>query len=107
VKLAPIESAPKKNRVPGAWKGPFTVPDSFFDPLPEEELRAREGRGFDGILIEAYRAAQAKLEGLLLITGDKVFRQFDIQTAWWTCRTPSEITPPLPASPWVSAPAAP
>lgn len=27
-------------------------------------------------------AAQAKLAGLLLITGDKAFRQFDIQTAW-------------------------
>lgn len=47
VKLTPIETAPKKNRVPGAWKGRFTVPDSFFDPLPEEELRAWEGRVFD------------------------------------------------------------
>lgn len=47
VKLMPIETAPKKNRVPGAWKGQFTVPDSFFDPLPEEELRAWEGRVFD------------------------------------------------------------
>jgi len=26
------------------WKGKFTVPDSFFDPLPDEELSAWEGR---------------------------------------------------------------
>jgi hypothetical protein len=26
-------------RTPGAWKGKFTIPDSFFDPLPEEELQ--------------------------------------------------------------------
>lgn len=25
-------------RQPGRWKGVFTVPESFFDPLPEEEL---------------------------------------------------------------------
>ena len=30
-------------RVPGAWKGKFELPDSFFDPLPEEELCAWEG----------------------------------------------------------------
>ena len=28
-------------------EGQFTVPDSFFDPLPEEELAAWEGRGDD------------------------------------------------------------
>jgi prevent-host-death family protein len=42
VKLVPIE-APKPKRVYGTWKGRFTVPDSFFDPLPEEELRRWEG----------------------------------------------------------------
>lgn len=31
-------------RQPDALKGKFIVPDSFFDPLPEEELNAWEGR---------------------------------------------------------------
>ena len=29
-------------RQPGILKGKITIPDSFFDPLPEEELRAWE-----------------------------------------------------------------
>ncbi len=28
---------------PGVFKGKVVVPDSFFDPLPEEELRLWEG----------------------------------------------------------------
>ncbi len=32
-------------RNPGSMAGLFTVPDSFFDPLPEEELAAWEGNG--------------------------------------------------------------
>ena len=41
VKLVPV---PKKypKRKPGAYKGEFTMPDGFFDPLPEE---ARRGGG--------------------------------------------------------------
>ena len=31
-------------RQPDALKGKLIVPDSFFDPLPEEELNAWEGR---------------------------------------------------------------
>lgn len=46
-RLAPIETAPIKKRVPGQWKGKFTVPDSFFDPLPEDELALWEGSGED------------------------------------------------------------
>jgi len=42
-KLSPAEPPEKRRRVPGAWKGKFTLPDSFFDPLPEEELAAWEG----------------------------------------------------------------
>ena len=39
---------PKRHRQPGALKGRFDIPDSaFFDPLPEEELRAWEGRSED------------------------------------------------------------
>jgi prevent-host-death family protein len=41
--------APQKSkRRFGAYKGEFTVPESFFDPLPEEELAAWEGEGYDG-----------------------------------------------------------
>jgi hypothetical protein len=28
----------RNKRVSGLWKGEFEVPDSFFDPLPPEEL---------------------------------------------------------------------
>lgn len=31
------------SRKPGALKGMFFLPDSFFEPLPEEELQAWEG----------------------------------------------------------------
>lgn len=42
VKLVPVD--PKPKRVPGGMKGQFAFDESFFDPLPEEELRAWEGR---------------------------------------------------------------
>ena len=32
-------------RQPGTWKGLIELDDSFFDPLPEEELAAWEGEG--------------------------------------------------------------
>jgi prevent-host-death family protein len=48
VKLVPVAGPQRKSRGLGAWKGKFTLPDSFFDPLPEEELAAWEGKyGFD------------------------------------------------------------
>ncbi|MYH14578.1 MAG: type II toxin-antitoxin system Phd/YefM family antitoxin [Gammaproteobacteria bacterium] len=31
-------------RQPDALKGQLSIPDAFFDPLPEEELSAWEGR---------------------------------------------------------------
>lgn len=37
VKLVPIEG-PKPERVPGRWKGRFTVGPEFFEPMSEEEL---------------------------------------------------------------------
>jgi prevent-host-death family protein len=52
VRLAPVakskEPLPpgivKGKRVPGLLKGKYRLPDEFFfDPLPEEELRAWEG----------------------------------------------------------------
>lgn len=41
VKLVPVEAKPK--RVFGSMKDEFKFDESFFDPLPEEELRAWEG----------------------------------------------------------------
>lgn len=29
----------KRSRVPGKFKGQFSLPDSFFDPMTEEELK--------------------------------------------------------------------
>lgn len=43
-RLVPTRSPSKTSRGHAAWKGRFTLPDSFFDPLPEDELRAWEGR---------------------------------------------------------------
>ena len=40
---------PKGKRQPGVLKGKIVIPDSFFDPLPEEELALWEGRGDDGL----------------------------------------------------------
>jgi prevent-host-death family protein len=39
VKLVPVEQElpPRK---PGAWRGKFVLPDSFFDPLPDEIIEA-------------------------------------------------------------------
>ena len=41
VKLVPV--TPKPRRQFGALKGKLTVPDSFFEPMSEEELRLWEG----------------------------------------------------------------
>lgn len=38
VKLVPIEPKPKPKRVPGSWKGKFTISPEFYDPMTEEEL---------------------------------------------------------------------
>ncbi len=40
-RLVPIAPAPKK-RVPGRYKGMFTVGPEFFEPLPQDELDAWE-----------------------------------------------------------------
>lgn len=37
-KLVPIETAKPAKRIPGLWKGQFTLPDSAFDPMSDEEL---------------------------------------------------------------------
>lgn len=41
VKLVPL-TAPTKERRFGALRGKATVTDAFFEPLPEDELRAWE-----------------------------------------------------------------
>lgn len=43
-KLVPIKPEPLPPREPGRLKGLVHVPDSFFDPLPDEELARWEGR---------------------------------------------------------------
>jgi prevent-host-death family protein len=42
-RLVPIEQ-PRPERRPGRMKGLFEIGPEFFEPLPEEELRAWEGR---------------------------------------------------------------
>ena len=47
-RLVPVGQTARKSRGEGAWAGKFTLPDSFFDPLPDDELDAWEGKyGFD------------------------------------------------------------
>jgi antitoxin (DNA-binding transcriptional repressor) of toxin-antitoxin stability system len=41
--LVPLKNA-TKNRMPGMWKGRLQIPRSFFDPLPENELKRWEGQ---------------------------------------------------------------
>lgn len=41
-KVVPVEPEPK-SRGWGAWEGRYQLPDSFFDPLPEDELSAWDG----------------------------------------------------------------
>ncbi len=38
-----VEYQPMGKRQFGAWKGRISIDDSFFDPLPEEELALWEG----------------------------------------------------------------
>jgi prevent-host-death family protein len=46
-RIVPVESQTKPRGF-GAWKGKFEFPESFFDPLPNDELDAWEGKyGFD------------------------------------------------------------
>ena len=43
VKLVPVEPRLKRNRVPGLLKGRISIPDSFFEPMSEEDLALWEG----------------------------------------------------------------
>ena len=40
-----FDEATARRRGYGSMKGQFEVPDSFFDPLPEDELKFWAGRG--------------------------------------------------------------
>jgi prevent-host-death family protein len=43
-RIEPLVKKRKGKRVPGLLKGKYNLPDEFFfDPLPEEELKAWEG----------------------------------------------------------------
>lgn len=44
-KLVPYEETPKRKRQPGGWPELANIPDSvWFDPLPDDELDAWEGK---------------------------------------------------------------
>ena len=44
-RLEPVPARTRREpRRPGSWKGRISVDDSFFDPLPEDELALWEGR---------------------------------------------------------------
>lgn len=43
MRLVPEQARPTGKRQPGMLKGLVSVPDSFWEPLPEEELRLWEG----------------------------------------------------------------
>ena len=55
-RLTAISPTASKRRF-GAYRGEFEVPDSFFDPLPAEELAAFEGEGYDANPLGHARAA--------------------------------------------------
>jgi antitoxin (DNA-binding transcriptional repressor) of toxin-antitoxin stability system len=55
-RLTAIPTKPVKRRF-GAYRGEFEVPDSFFDPLPEDELALFEGEGHDADPLGHARAA--------------------------------------------------
>ena len=46
VRLEPVKPARKRPTF-GSMKGQFALTDAFFEPLPEEELAAWEGRESD------------------------------------------------------------
>ncbi len=39
-----VNYKPRGNRQPDSHKGKIVIPDNLFDPLPEDELAAWEGR---------------------------------------------------------------
>jgi prevent-host-death family protein len=47
VKLVPVAGGKAKRRF-GAYRGQATLTDEFFEPLPEEELAAFEGKAATG-----------------------------------------------------------
>ena len=58
-----VPGEPRGRRQPGTLRGKNTVPDSFFDPLPEEEPKAREGRQVVGALAaQGFRALPITVE---------------------------------------------
>ena len=44
VRLIPVFVIDKSPRIPGRLKGKIGLSDAFFEPLPEDELAAWEGR---------------------------------------------------------------
>lgn len=58
-----VPGEPRGGRQPGTLRGKNTVPDSFFDPLPDEGPKAREGRQVVGALAaQGFRALLITVE---------------------------------------------
>ncbi len=55
-RLTAIAAKPSKRKF-GAYRGELDVPASFFEPLPETELEAFEGEGYDANPLGHARAA--------------------------------------------------
>jgi prevent-host-death family protein len=45
VRLTPVNPAARKPRIPGRLKGKIAFDESFFDPLPDDELALWNGEG--------------------------------------------------------------
>lgn len=43
--IRPISEPPSEKRPIGLAKGSFSIPDSFYSPLPDETVRSFEGEG--------------------------------------------------------------
>ena len=60
--------AKKQPRPIGMARGEFAVPETFFDPLPEETLAAF--------------TCQSIVEGLCILTPDQLITQYPVHSQW-------------------------
>ena len=50
-RLTPIETATPGRAKAGVWKGRVGLDDSFFDPLPDDELALWNGEGGEALVV--------------------------------------------------------
>lgn len=60
VKLIPAAEEPPRRRRLGLLKGKFEVPDSFFDPLPDDMIEAMMDGGPDDLVMAALRELEKR-----------------------------------------------